>query len=143
VNHQNLQQFVTVQYNHDLLPSKVNASNIIFPTPSWERRDCEVSGLCKTRGGCLDNGDCVFANCKAGQYLKNASDGSGGQSCVDCPAGFISTSGIVTQCTACMPGEHTPWHLPRHSRSCDVCKRGSPATFANEQAWATSKSIGA
>jgi branched-chain amino acid transport system substrate-binding protein len=108
VNRQNLLQFVTVQHNRDLVPSKVNASTIIFPTPSWERRDCEVGGLCKTRGGCQDNGDCVFANCKAGQYLKESSDGSGGQSCVDCPAGFISTSGLVTQCTACMPGVHTP-----------------------------------
>ena len=30
-----------------------------------------------------DHGDCVFANCKAGQYLKESTDGSGCQSCVD------------------------------------------------------------
>ena len=107
-NRQNLLWFATVQRNQDLVPSIVNASNIIFPTPSWERRDCEVSGICKTAGGCNDNGDCVF-NCKAGQYLKGPGDGAGRvagdvQSCVDCPAGFISTSGLATRCTRCTPG---------------------------------------
>ena len=43
-----------------------------------------------------DHGDCIFANCKAGQYLKESTDGSGCQSGVDCPAGFISTIGLLT-----------------------------------------------
>jgi branched-chain amino acid transport system substrate-binding protein len=107
-NRQNLLWFATVQRNQDLVPSIVNASNIIFPTPSWERRNCEVSGICKTAGGCNDNGDCVF-NCKAGQYLKGPGSGAGRvagdvKSCVHCPAGFISTSGLATRCTGCMPG---------------------------------------
>jgi branched-chain amino acid transport system substrate-binding protein len=115
-NRQNLLRFVTVQHGMDLRPGTVNASSVIFPTPSWEKRDCDASGRCATRGGCQDTGDCVFANCKAGQHLVEA---GGLQSCEDCLAGYISTSGLVTQCTACIPGTYTPERGRNKCGSCD------------------------
>jgi ABC-type branched-subunit amino acid transport system substrate-binding protein len=107
-NRQTIVRFVMVQHTKDLVPKAVNASNVIFPTPSWEKRDCDVSGRCNARGGCMDDGTCVLPICPAGQFLMETI-GGGGQnvSCEDCPTGYVSAGGLATQCTACMPGACT------------------------------------
>jgi branched-chain amino acid transport system substrate-binding protein len=104
-NRQTIVRFVMVQHGKDLVPKAVNASNLIFPTPSWEQRDCEVSGRCNSRGGCKANGECALPICKAGYYLVEAV--GGGQACSECLEGTVSEGGLVTQCTECAPGAHT------------------------------------
>ena len=68
-NRQTIVRFVMVQHTKNLAPKAVNASSFIFPTPSWEKRHCEASERCNARGGCLDNGECVFPDCKLGQCV--------------------------------------------------------------------------
>jgi hypothetical protein len=104
-NRQTILRFVMVQHNKELVPNVVNTSSIIFPTPSWEKRDCEASQRCGARGGCLDSGKCVSPDCKGGQFLKAKGIG-GAQECTECATGYISAGGLVTQCAACMPGGH-------------------------------------
>ena len=100
-NRQTIVRMVIVQHTKELVPRVVNASTAIR-IPSWAQRDCEASEMCKGRGGCKDDGECVSPLCKLGQYLTFSIEGV--QSCEDCVAGYVSIGGVVTQCNACRPG---------------------------------------
>ena len=112
-NRQNVQPFVTLQYDANLMLRIATAETAIYPIPTWAKRLCEFEGRCRGNGGCLDDGKCKSPGCPIGEY---AITGEGVEKCDACAAGFFSAAiGSVTACVACAEGTHA--HAHTHCRS--------------------------
>jgi ABC-type branched-subunit amino acid transport system substrate-binding protein len=122
-NRQNVQPFVTVQYDANLTLRVTTAATAIFPIPTWAKRRCEFENRCSDHGGCLDDGTCKSPGCPTGQFPVTEESV---QKCEACRPGFFSaTSFSVGPCTACAAGtlhrDYVFCFATQHTRGASPC----------------------